>query len=145
MKYSENPRYREFMERKARGDLEGARQSLIACMNELEEAERIQRSDLLQRIGNLCFEQGDAATALDYYDRSESVDPGSLLAPYYYAKFLAEKLKQHERAIAKCDDIIARATASPFQESADDFGSLDYIRMAEELKQKCQDARSGGQ
>lgn len=143
MKYSENPSYQEFMSRKASGDIEGAKQALLKCLNELGEKDRVQRSDLLQRIGALFFEQGDTAKALEYYEESESCDPASLLSPYYYAKFLAEKLNQYERAIAKCEAIIARASASPFRGTEDDFSSDDYLRMAKELKQKCLDQQRG--
>jgi tetratricopeptide (TPR) repeat protein len=137
MKYSENPNYQDYMARKAKDDIEGAKQALLRCLGDLSDKDRVQRADLLQRIGALFFEQKDAAKAVEYYEESESSDPESLLSPYYYAKFLAEKLHQYELAIAKCDSIIAKATASPFARTGDDFGSDDYLSMAKELKQKC--------
>lgn len=139
MKYSENRNYQEFMSRKANGDIEGAKQALLKCLDELSETDLVQRSDLLQRIGDLFFEQGNIVKALEYYESSESCDPSSLLSPYYYAKFLSEKLHEYERAIAKCDSVIARATASPFKGTKDDFSSDDYVRMARELRQRCLD------
>lgn len=144
MKYSENRNYQDFIARKAQGDVEGAKQALLRCLSELNDKDRVQKADLLQRIGNLFFEQNDSTKALEYYDKSEATDPESLLAPYYYAKFLAEKLHRYESAIAKCDSIIARANASPFVATDADFSSDDYLRMARELKQACLQKRSSG-
>jgi tetratricopeptide (TPR) repeat protein len=142
MKYSESRNYQDFIAYKAQGDFEGAKQALLRCLEELSDKDRVQKADLLQRIGDLFFEQNDSTRALEYYDKSEATDPESLLAPYYYAKFLAEKLRSYESAIAKCDSIIARAKASPFAATEDDFSSDDYLRMAHDLKQACLQQRS---
>lgn len=144
MKYSENAEYLEYIARKSRGDLEGAKRALLECLNHVEaEGNHIQVSDLLQRIGHVLFEQGDSAGALEYYEKSESSAPTSLLAPYYYAKFLAETVKDYDRAIAKCDSIISKATATHLDETDEDYGSATYIRMATELKQACLRAKQG--
>lgn len=142
MKYSENSSYMEYISCKADGDIEGAKHALLRCLDDpVLVANSVQRSDLLQRIGGLCFEQGDTEKAIDYYDKSEACDPSSLLTSFYYAKFLAEKIKEYGRAVEKCDAILAKASASPFDESDDDFGSADYIRMATDLKNVCNATR----
>ncbi len=145
MLYSKNPNYMEYISRKADGDIEGAKHALLRCLDDPSiVGNATQRSDLLQRIGGLFFEQGDTPRALEYFEKASECDPDSLLMSYYYAKFLAEKIKDYERAIERCNAILARAEGAPFGESDDDFSSADYIQMATELKNSCNAARSQG-
>jgi len=135
MKYSENLSYMRYLDSKARGDMVSARDALAQCLREPAfKQDPLQHADLLQRMGDLCFDSGDQKGALGYYHEAEERNPDSLLVKYYFAKFLGEKLGDIPAATAKCDSIISIARRNPFPESEDDFGSLAYIRKAEELK-----------
>ena len=136
MKYSENPNYAQYMNLYAAGNLAGAKKALLACVADFANSgSSAQRADILQRIGGIDFELGDAESALRLYRESEAVDPDSLLAVFYFAKFLAEKVRDFAAAKAKCDEVISRATANPFPESEEDFASEEYVRMATKLRE----------
>jgi hypothetical protein len=85
-------------------------------------------------MGDLFFLEGDLPEALRRYELSEQADPTSLLAKYYFAKFLGEKVGDVQGAIAKCDLIIRLAREQPMPASDDDFGTDAYIAKAQELK-----------
>ena len=139
MKRHANQNYRQYMERYAAADYPAARAALVQCIDDLHKqsphADPSQESDFLRRIGDLFFLEGDASAARRQYDLSEQVDPASLLAKYYCAKFLGEKAGDVPAAVAKCDEIVAIATQHPRAESDDDFGTDQYIDKANQLKQ----------
>lgn len=137
MKYSENSNYMKYMIHKMNQDIESAKQFLALCIKDFESGgNTAQRSDLLQRMGDLCFLEGDKSDALRYYRLSEKYYPNSLLVKYYFARFLAQNMKDSPAAIEKCDIIIEIAKNNPFEDSEDDFGSEKYISMANELKRE---------
>ena len=134
MKYSQSRNYLDYMDAYAAGDLQRARTALEACLGEVQQSgSPAQQADLLQRIGGIEHELGNVADALKFFRESESADRDSLLAKYQFARFLAEKLMDHDAARRKCDEILELATVRPFAESEDDFGSEEYQRMAKAL------------
>lgn len=138
MKYSENPNYLDYMRRYAAEDYASARAALMRCLEDLRkdspESRSVQESDLLRRIGDLFFLEGDVSAATKQYQLSEQTEPRSLLAKYYFAKFLGEKLGDIKGAVAKCDEIVHAARQHPKGESEADFSSDKYVAMAGELK-----------
>src|SRR5690349_18382414 len=106
MKRHANQNYRQYMERYAAADYAAARAALVQCIadvqREVPRADPAQESDFLRRIGDIFFLEGDASAARRHYDLSEQADPDSLLAKYYLAKFLGEKVGDVTAAIAKC-------------------------------------------
>ncbi len=140
MKYSEDPNYLEYMRRYAARDYASARGALVRCVEDLRkgsaESRSVQESDLLRRIGDLFFLEGDASAATKQYQLSEQADPRSLLPKYYFAKFLGEKLGNVKAAISKCDEIARVARQDPRDETDTDFSSEKYLAMAEELKRR---------
>lgn len=138
MRYTQNQHYLEHIEHRATGDIDSALESLKLCIETPDvQADVVQHADLLQRIGMLFFEKGDIEKSIYCFEQSEKIDTASLLMPYYYAKFLAERVGRLNEAIVKCETIIRRAENNPFDESEDDFSSSYYIQMAKELKDKC--------
>src|SRR5260221_1887936 len=139
MKRQANQNYRQYMERYAAADYPAARSALVHCIDDLHKesprADPSQESDFLRRIGDLFFIEGDASAARRQYDLSEQADPTSLLAKYYFAKFLGEKAGDVLAADAKCDEITAIAQQHPRAEPDDDSGTVQYIEKASQLKQ----------
>jgi hypothetical protein len=137
MKFSENQNYLEYMDHYAHERYELARLAIYRCIEDLNIAPNsTQMSELLELTGKLFFLEGNVQEALVQYELSEQADPDSLLAKYFFAKFLGENLKDIHWANQKCDEIISIANSYPFPESEDDYGSSDYVRMASELKEK---------
>jgi tetratricopeptide (TPR) repeat protein len=135
MKYSDSTDYMNYAQSKARGDIAAAKRSLTACLNLAAfRNEPPQYADLLQRMGELCFLDGEIEKALKYYEESEGADPDSLLVKYYRAEFLGTRVGDKKGAIAICDRIISIARDCPSPESDDDFSSEAYIDKAERLK-----------
>lgn len=138
MKYSESADYLDYLRAKADGDLVGALRALRRCVTIPEiQSSKKQHAHLLQLLGDVCFDKGDLAEALGMYQAAERIDPDSLLMQYYFAKFLAEKLKDKLAAVLKCDAIIKVATQNPFPATESDFGSEEYKKKAEELRRRC--------
>jgi tetratricopeptide (TPR) repeat protein len=141
MRFSENKNYLEYINQYASEQYKVARLAILRCIDELKAESAstdypAQMSFLLQKTGDLFFLEGQTQEALSHYELSVLTDPDSLLAKYYFAKFLVEKVRDNDAALKKCDEIISIATDSPFPESDDDYGSSDYIKMAIELKDK---------
>ena len=135
MKFSDNQNYLEYMDHYAHEHYELARFAIYRCIEDLKTSPNsIQLSELLALTGKLFFMEGNVREAIHQYELSEAADSESLLPKYFFAKFLGEFLKDHIRAIQKCDEIIYFATRFPFPNTEDDYGSDDYINMAIELK-----------
>jgi tetratricopeptide (TPR) repeat protein len=137
MKRSENQNYRDYMDRYAHDDYRAAREALDRCIADLRREavpEAAQESDFIRRMGDLFFLESDLPEALRLYQLSEQADPTSLLAKYFFAKFLGEKAGDVRAAIAKCDQIIRLALQQPTPASDDDLGTDAYIAKAQELK-----------
>jgi tetratricopeptide (TPR) repeat protein len=135
MKYSESSDYMDYAQSKARGDIASAKLSLAVCLSIPEfKNQPSQYADLLQRMGELCFLDGERERALKYYEESETADPNSLLVKYYRAEFLGSRVGDKKTAVAMCDRIVSIARDHPFAESEDDFSSEAYIAKAERLK-----------
>ena len=90
-------------------------------------------SDIVQKLGLILLRQGDRLSALALYELSESVDADSLLAKLNYAKFLFRDAGDIKGAVAKCEEIIAKANSNPFPESDNDFSSEEYLEAATRL------------
>lgn len=97
----------------------------------------MQKAMLLQFIGKIYFFENNIEESLRYFELGEQVELGELMSYLATANFFTEWLKDYARAIAKCDEIIALATSSPFAETEDNRGSDSYIAIAEKLKQFC--------
>ena len=138
MKLSENANYLEYMRAFADEKYEAARLALGKCLNDSQEP-AYNRAFLLQCLGNIYFLEQDEQKSIEYFQLAEMTDPKSLLPRYMFAKFLAEKLGRCEDAIKKCDNILLNATASPFNEAEEDFGSDYYITKTNELKSFCEE------
>jgi hypothetical protein len=142
MRFSEDSNYRDYMERIAADDYSAARAALEACLSTVS-ISLLQKAFLLQQIGMTYFFENNVDQSLHYYALAEQVDLAALMPRYLSAKFFADKLMDNERAIAKCDEIIRMATASPFEKTEEDLGSDYYISKAEELKQFCYAQKAG--
>lgn len=139
MKYSEIADYKQYGICVGANDYAGALKALEKCLAMPEiKINLVQHADLMQRKGIIYFRLGDVKRAIECFDKSESIDPTSLLVPYLYAKFLLNQLGDFATAIDKCDEIIARALAHPFPETDDDLSSEWYVKKASELKDICQ-------
>ena len=135
MKYSESTDYLQHMHHKVNGDFGAAKESLKLCLDHPDfRNDPIQHADLLQRLGELCFLDGQVREALKYYEQSEQADPDSLLVKYYFAEFVGFRMGDKQSAIDKCDVIILEARSRPFPETEDDISSDAYLRKAEQLK-----------
>ena len=136
MKRSENANYLRYIDHYSRGEYVAARLALSGCLRELRSGppDRFLESDLLQRLGELFYLERNIDEALRHYQLSEQANPDSLQPLYYFAKFLAKKLEDVPWALAKCDEIIRRATASPIEEIGENRRSEEYIVRALELK-----------
>ena len=135
MKYSESSDYMVYAQCKAAGDIAGARVALMACLNHPEfKSQAAQYADLLQRMGELYFLEGQHQAALQYYRQSEIADRDSLLVKYYFAEFLGMVFGDKKSASDICDRIVSIARNNPFSESDDDFSSDAYIEKAEQLR-----------
>jgi hypothetical protein len=139
MKRHVNQNYRLYMELYAAADYAAARAALVQCIADVKKegpnGDPAQESDFLRRIGDIFFLECDASAARRQYDLSEQADPDSLLAKYYFAQFLGEKIRDVAAAIAKCDEIVAIAQRHPRVESQDDFSTDQYAEKANQLKQ----------
>jgi tetratricopeptide (TPR) repeat protein len=138
MKRSENANYLEYMDHLARANYAAAREALNRCLNDLRAgpSDPILESDLLHRLGDLFLFEGNVPEALRHYQLSEQADPDSLLPLLFVARSLGEKLGDVPWALAKCDEVIRRATESPTEATEDYHGSEQYIARALELKAK---------
>ena len=137
MKYSENRYYLEYMKSYASANYPAAKQSLEKCLEDCKKdtpRNSGQEADLLRRLGDIYFLEGNKQEALKQYQASSEIDPDSLLTKFLTAKFWGEKIGDMITAHKICDDIIEFAKAHPREESSNDFSSDDYIKKAESLK-----------
>ena len=135
MKYSESSDYMDYVRSKATGDIAAAKASLAACLRQPAlRTEPDQYADLLQRMGELCFLEGNREEAVSHYAESERANPKSLLVKYYRAEFLGKRIGDKRAAIEICDLIISIAHDEPFAETEDDFSSDAYVEKAQQLK-----------
>ena len=141
MKFSDNAHYVEYMSAYADGRHEVAIKSLEECLEDFRES-TYQKAFLLQRLGDIYLQQGSVDRSLGYFALAEEADPESLQPKYAFAEFLARKLKRPDEAIKKCDEILRTATASPFEETDEDFGSDYYIAKASQLRQFCVESKA---
>jgi hypothetical protein len=142
MSLAEDPNYRNYATHIVVKDYPAARADLEACLIN-PSIDPLHKSMLLQRIGGVYFLENNVEQSLHYYELGEKSGWASL-APYLStAKFLAEKLHDYERSIAKCDEIIQLATLSPTKKNADDESSDYYITQANELKTFCLEHKAG--
>lgn len=135
MRLSDDSNYREYIDRIHTQEYSMARCALEKCLNSATDGAT--RAFLLQRIGLTYFFEDDRERAREYYRLAEKEDCGSLLPAYESAKFLAERLKAYEEAIAKCEMIIKVAMASPSARTREDLSSDYYFERASELKSLC--------
>jgi tetratricopeptide (TPR) repeat protein len=141
MKFSDNKNYQEYMRHYPRGDYLSARLAIERCQTDLQAESDLpdptQSSYLFKVIADLFFLEGNKAEAVRHYELSEKADPTSLIAIYYYAKFLAEKLREVGGAEKKCDRIIELANNPSFNFPENDLSRDEYIEMATQLKLLC--------
>jgi tetratricopeptide (TPR) repeat protein len=137
MNLSENQHYLSYMKLFVDRKYDSAVAELEECMNDFR-GDQIKESFLLSVIGNVYFSDGKIEKSLEYYSMSEMADAGSLQPKFYFAKFLAEKLKSYDKAIKKCEEIVRLAEKNPCDKTDDDFGSEYYISKAEEIRSFCQ-------
>lgn len=142
MLFSEDIHYRAYGAHIAARDYPAARSDLQACMLN-PSIVPTQIAMLLQIIGKTYFFEQNIEQALHYYEMGEQAGVGTLRPYLSTAQFLAEWMKDYERTIAKCDEIIRLATSSPSEKTEDDHGSVYYIAKAEELKQFCYAQKAG--
>lgn len=135
MKLSQEPRYREYMLALAKGELSKAAIALETCIRRARtEKDDATHALLLQQKGDLRLKRAVAeSTAL--FERAERTDRHSLLAKYETAKFMACKLHEFNKAIGKCDEIIARSETH--ERSDSDFSPEHYRNMAHALRGFC--------
>jgi tetratricopeptide (TPR) repeat protein len=135
MNLAESPHYLLFIDAILKKDFDAAKAALLVCLNMPEfKEDPFDHVDILQTLGDVCFQEGDVEKALEYYRESEEINPNEVQDKYFFAKFLAEKIKDTSAAIAKCDQIIALAKKNPFPKIGDGYGSEDFIEKAEVLK-----------
>jgi tetratricopeptide (TPR) repeat protein len=132
MKFSESHNYIQYINSRASGDLPSAKQAVQACLDTPEFKEsHLQFAFLLQLQGDLYFETEDTEKALHYYQRAEDIDSDAIVVMYFFARFLAERIKDPKAALAKCDRIIAIVS----QKSAKvDRTDAEYVEKATALK-----------
>jgi tetratricopeptide (TPR) repeat protein len=146
MKLSENEHYLNHMKLFVDRRYDSAVEELGQCLNDFR-GDKINESFLLSVIGNIYFSDGKIEKSIEYYSMSELADAESLQPKFYFAKFLAEKLKKYGEAIKKCEEIAHLAEKNPRDETDDDFGGEYYISKAEEIRSFCQQKiveRDGG-
>ena len=113
------------------GQLEEAKGHLLRAIVAAKEINALAPlAGFAQSFGSVLLKQGDSTGAIAFHELSEALDPGSLLAKLGYAKFLLSEVGNKGAALAKCEEIISAATASPFPSTADDFSSQEYIDAA---------------
>lgn len=138
LKLSEIPEYKEYAFSLMEKDYRRAEIALKKCINfAKEENDKEILIFLTQNLGDLYFITGDRKNALSYYKKAELLDEKSVLSKYIFAKFLADKLKDYEKAIEKCNEIIEITIREPWEESEYDFGSKYYLALAYSLQGYC--------
>jgi predicted Zn-dependent protease len=135
MKLSECPDYLAFGSARARGNLLEAEQALERCLS-TPDLDVPQRAFLLQLLGDVKFNQGDRAGALQRYQDAENLDPNSVVAKYKYAKFLAEKVKNSASAVEKCDEIIHLISTQKCAELGQVDSIEPYLEQAQQLRDR---------
>ncbi len=133
MKFSESQHYIQYINSKAAGDIEAAKQAVQACLDTPEfNKDTLQHAYLLQVQGNLYLDANEKQKALHCYEKAEALNPIALPAMYFFAKFLAEKMGDKEKAIAKCDQIAQIANQQP--SSSTSGNNEEYAKQAKALK-----------
>lgn len=136
MKLSESENYMTYMRAKARGDFTEAERALQLCIGEVG-GPPYQKAFLLTRMGNLALSQGRAEESIRYYEQAVEADAVSLQPVLFFAEFLAHQVGNYVAAIEKCDYIIERAAAHPFDEDDEEMSSADYEAKALEIHAYC--------
>lgn len=136
MIFSKDPNYRAYGAYTAARNYPAARSALELCLA-TPTIKPMQKTLLLQFIGKSYFYENNIEQALRYFELSEQAGWASLMPYLSAAKFFTEWLKDYDRAISKCNQIILIATVSPTEKTEDDESSAYYLAKAEELKQFC--------
>ncbi len=128
------PGTNEYIDALADSRFEDAKRHLLVAIASVKErGESPVLAGLAQRLGSILLKQGDKLGALGLYEISECLDSESLLTKLDYAKFLMFEMGDTAAAGAKCQGIIASATAKPFPGSDEDFSSEEYAEAAGRL------------
>ncbi|MFZ6747233.1 tetratricopeptide repeat protein [Undibacterium sp. JH2W] len=137
MRISDDPNYTAHMTFLLAKDFVSARNALELVLPTTD-GSTPHKAYILQQIGLTYFYEDNVEEALKYYELAESVDPNSLSIRYATATFFAKKMRDAEKTIFKCEEIIRLAKIAPFEESVEDMSSQYYIEKAEELKRTIQ-------
>lgn len=107
------------------------------CSARPESAPPYQKAFLLTRMGNLALSQGRAEESIRYYEQAVEADAVSLQPALFFAEFLAHQVGNYVAAIEKCDYIIERAAAYPFDEDDEEMSGAYYEAKALEIHAYC--------
>ena len=147
MKLSENQNYINYMNQRVNLRFAAAVEALTKCLEDFR-GDNLTQSFLLKLIADAYFHDGKIEKTFEYYSMSEKADAESLQPKLFFAEFLANKLKNYDKAVNKCDEILRLAKENPLDETHEDFSSVSrYISKAEELRSFCQQqiaAQNGG-
>lgn len=138
LKLSEISEYKEYVFNLSKKNYLKAEDALKKCIIlAKQENDREALIFFTQNLGDLFFLKGDRENALAHYEKAEALDVRSVLSKYFFARFLFEKLKQYERAIGKCNEIIQLASTEIWQDSEYDFSSEHYLALSYSLRGYC--------
>jgi len=136
MELSEDLNYINYINQFADRKYESALVALEKCL-ENASGDHVKKSFILGLIADVYFHDGKIEKCFEYFSMSEVADTESLQPKLFFAKFLANKLKNYDSAVKKCEEIVRLATQSPSVKTDDDFGSDYYISKAEEIRSFC--------
>lgn len=108
-------------------DYSKAEQSLDVCIElAKKEDDGNMISYLTQKKGDLIFLMGEREKAIEYYQIAENY-LGDALSKYYFARFMADSLRDYRKSIAKCQEVIDLVSSEKWVQLEDDLDKSYYL------------------